>query len=121
MIKSVKFVSIPCHDQQRTLEFFAEKLGFSVLTDQPFSEGQRWIELRIQGSQTGVVLFTPEAHKSWIGGFSNITFTADDVEKTYQELKARGVEFDGPPKKEPWGTYALFKDPDGTSFCLSSR
>lgn len=120
MIRNVKLVSIPVTDQKRALEFYTKKLGFTVYTDQPFSEDQRWIEMKIGGSDTKVVLFTPEAHKAWIGGFSNITFTCDDVEKTYLEMRERGVEFTEPPKKQPWGTFALFKDPDGTTFCLSS-
>jgi uncharacterized glyoxalase superfamily protein PhnB len=43
------------------------------------------------------------------------------VHKTYDELAARGVEFAGPPKKEPWGSFVTFKDPDGNQFVLSSR
>jgi uncharacterized glyoxalase superfamily protein PhnB len=42
------------------------------------------------------------------------------VEQTYQELVARGVEFVTPPRKEQWGTFALFKDPDGNQFMLST-
>ena len=52
MIKAVKFVTVPAADQDRSLEFFTEKLGFSVATDQPFNEEQRWIELRIPGADT---------------------------------------------------------------------
>ncbi len=120
MIKSIKFASVPVTDQRRALEFYTDKLGFEVYTDQPFSGDQRWIELAIPGSPTRLVLFTPDAHRSWIGGFSNITFACDDVQRTFEELSARGVEFVEPPKKQPWGDYALFKDPDGTTFCLSS-
>ena len=120
MIKKLKFASIPVTDQQRALEFYTEKLGFSVYSDQPFSDEQRWIELRVDNGGTSVVLFTPEAHRGWIGGFSNITFACDDVQKTYERLTALGVEFLHPPKHEPWGSYTLFKDPDGTTFCLSS-
>jgi uncharacterized glyoxalase superfamily protein PhnB len=43
------------------------------------------------------------------------------VERTYEELKTRGVEFVSPPKKEPWGTYTIFKDPDGNQFVMGSR
>jgi hypothetical protein len=39
----------------------------------------------------------------------------------YQELKGRGVEFLGAPKKEHWGTFATFKDVDGNRFVLSSK
>jgi predicted enzyme related to lactoylglutathione lyase len=44
-----------------------------------------------------------------------------NVEQTYQELHMRGVEFTAPPQKQPWGTFAVFKDPDGNTFVLSSR
>jgi len=120
MITHVKLVSLPMRDQNRALDFYTEKLGFSILTDQPFDDKQRWIELRPPKAETRVVLFTPEGHQDRIGTFSNVVFNCDDIEQTYAELKARGVEFLGEPQKQPWGTYALFKDPDGNTFCLSS-
>jgi len=39
-----------------------------------------------------------------------LSYTCDDLQKTYGELKKRGVEFENPPKNEPWGNYAIFKD-----------
>ena len=121
MIKNVDFVSIPVADQKRALAFYTEKLGLSVFTDQPFNDKQRWIELKIAGAQTKVVLFTPEGHEARVGGFMNMTLSCDDLDKTYAELSARGVEFAAPPRKEPWGTSAIFEDPDGNSFVLGSR
>ena len=41
MIKQIKFVSIPVSDQKRALDFYTEKLGFTIITDQPFDEKQR--------------------------------------------------------------------------------
>lgn len=120
MIKHVKFISIPTRDQDRALEFYTASLGFRVVTDQPFGE-QRWIELRVPGAETGVVLFTPDGHEDRIGGFMNMAWASDDVQKTYDELVARGVEFVQPPRTEHWGTSAIFKDPDGNTFVLSSR
>jgi len=75
----------------------------------------------IPGAETEVVLFTPDGHEDRIGGFMNMSFWSDNVEKTYEQLKAKGVEFMSPPKKEPWGTFATFKDPDGNQFVLSSK
>ena len=43
MIKRIKFLGIPVRDQDRALKFYTEKLGFRILTDQQFSETQRWI------------------------------------------------------------------------------
>lgn len=46
----------------------------------------------------------------------NMSYTCEDIDKTYAELKKHGVEFEGPPQKQPWGTYAMFKDGEGKSF-----
>lgn len=121
MIKSIKFASIPVRDQDRALEFYTSKLGFSIVTDQPMGEGQRWIELGIPGAETRVVLFTAQGQEDRIGTFSNIVFSSENVEKTYQELSQKGVEFAEEPKKQAWGTFAVLKDPDGNQFVLSTK
>jgi catechol 2,3-dioxygenase-like lactoylglutathione lyase family enzyme len=120
MIKGVKFVSIPVRDQGRSLEFYTGKLGFRIVTDQPFGP-QRWIELAIPGAETKVVLFTAPGQEDRIGTFSMFAFWADNVQKTYEELSGRGVEFQQPPKTESWGTSAMFRDPDGNVFVVSSK
>lgn len=121
MIKYVKFVSVPVRDQDRALAFYTGKLGFTVMTDQPYDEAQRWIELRIPGAETRLLLFTPDAHRDRIGTPSHVTFAADDVARTYRELAARGVEFTMLPTRAEWGTAAAFTDPDGNQFVLSSK
>ena len=120
-MRKIKFVSIPVRDQDRALAFWTEKIGLQVVTDQSMGPGQRWIELKVPVAQTGVALFTPEGHESRIGSFSGVSFESDDVEKEHLELSARGVEFSQAPRREPWGTSAIFKDADGNSFVLSSR
>ncbi len=121
MIKRIKFIGIPVRDQDRALSFYTEKLGFRVLTDQQMSETQRWIELSIPGAETGVVLFTPDGHQDRIGTFVNTSWEVDNVEKTYAELQAKGVEFTGPPQKQAWGTFVMLKDSEGNQIVLSSR
>lgn len=120
MIKCIKFVSIPVTDQARALEFYTKKLGMRVLTDQPFDAAQRWIELGFPRAETKLVLFTAAGMEKMIGGFMNLSFTADDVEATARAMKANGVEFVQEPQKAEWGTAAIFKDPDGNQFVLST-
>jgi predicted enzyme related to lactoylglutathione lyase len=120
-IAGIKFVSIPVMDPERSLRFYTEALGFEILTDQEFGKGRRWIELKIPGAGTNVVLFTAPGQEGWMGHFSNVVFWTHSVDKAYEALKSRGVEFVQPPKKEPWGSSALFKDVDGNTFCLSSK
>ncbi len=119
MIKRVKFLGIPVANQERALNFYTGKLGFSVLTDQEFSEKQRWIELKVPGADTGVALFTPDGQESRIGTFINTAFEVDNLAKTYKDLAERGVEFLGPIKKEDWGSFAIMKDSEGNTICLS--
>jgi hypothetical protein len=57
---------------------------------------------------------TPE---NIVGPFMNMAFIADDVQKTCEELSARGE----PPQTESWGTSAIFRDPDGNSFVISHK
>ncbi len=121
MIRGVKIVSIPVSDQDRALRFYTEQLGFKVATDQAFGPVQRWIELLIPGSDVNIALFTPPGHESRIGGFQPVTFWCDDVFATAKLLESKGVQLDGQPKKEVWGTMAKFKDPDGNVFVFSGR
>ncbi len=121
MIKRIKFLGIPVRDQDRALKFYTEILGFRLLTDQQFSESQRWIELSIPGADTGISLFTPEGHEDRVGTFVNTSWEVDNVDKTYAELQGKGVEFAGPPQKQPWGTFAVMKDSEGNQIVLSAR
>jgi predicted enzyme related to lactoylglutathione lyase len=121
MITHVKFVSVPTRDQDRALAFWTEQVGFSVKTDQPFDAEQRWIELSIRNSGTSLVLFTPEGQEERIGSLFNGALACDDVEATYRQLTERGVSFVSAPQKQDWGSFAIFSDPDGNQFVLSSR
>jgi predicted enzyme related to lactoylglutathione lyase len=119
MITGLKFAGIPTRDQEEAVKFWTETIGFKVVTDQPMG-AQRWIELSIGKRETRIVLFTPEGHEERIGTFFNGSFECDDVERTYEQLSAKGVRFKGAPEKQPWGIFAIFYDPDGNSFVLSS-
>ena len=121
MIVHVKFVSVPTSDQDRALAFYTEKLGFRLLTDQPFGPTSRWIELGIGNSDTRFVLFTPPGSEGKVGAMFDGALACDDVEATYRQLSERGVEFEAPPTKQAWGTFAIMLDSEGNKFVLSSR
>jgi catechol 2,3-dioxygenase-like lactoylglutathione lyase family enzyme len=121
MIRGISVASIPVRNQDAALKFYTEKLGFKILTDQPFNGKQRWIELLIPGAESKVALFTPQGHESRIGSLQPLTFWCDDVFATSKILRAKGVEFVAEPKTEVWGTMAIFKDPDGNQFVISNK
>jgi predicted enzyme related to lactoylglutathione lyase len=118
VISRIKFLGIPVADQDRALRFYTEKLGFTVVGDVPFDEKQRWITLAIPGAETTVALFTPPGQEDRVGSFVNMGYLAPDIQKTYEDLAAKGVEFVKPPTQQAWGSYALFKDSEGNVCCL---
>jgi len=76
----------------------------------------------IPGAETGLALYTrPKVMRGGIGEFQSIAFWCDDVFATAKVLRSKGRHFCQEPKNEPWGSIAIFKDPDGNQFALSSK
>jgi len=122
-------------DQNSAFEFYVNKLGFKVHTDAPMGEGNRWLtvcapdqpsfEISLMQIAPGM-MFTEETAESMRdlvkrGTFGFGVFECADIYATYEELKAKGVEFSKPPTKEFYGTEALFKDDSGNWFSLGQK
>ena len=119
MIRQVGTVCVYVKDQQKALEFYRDVLGFEVRNDQPMGPNARWIEVAPKGSETRVVPFTPPGQEDRIGTFSGVVFSCDDIEATYTELTAKGVEFKQKPEKQPWGgILAQYYDVDRNTHVL---
>lgn len=121
MITSVRSVGIYVGDQDRAKQFWTETLGFNLVSDTPMGPedgGARWIEVAVSGSPVLLVLFTADDQRDRIGTFSNVLFNCDDIQKTYEQLRAKGVEFTEAPVQQFWGWWAVFKDPDGNTYGL---
>ncbi len=135
MITKMSHVLIWVKNQQEALEFYRDKLGFEVDTDAEMGPDFRWLTMRIK-DQPGfeIILAEPKAgmlldeesaaqlrslvDKGVLGGG---VFDADDIYKTYEDFKARGVEFKGPPSEQSWGTATVLKDNSGNWFSLSQQ
>lgn len=122
MLTQVRSVGIYVSDQQRALDFFTEVLGCQVVADTPMGEGPnalRWIEVKVPNDDVKLILFTPEGQEDRVGTFSNVIFHCDDMQKTYEELSSKGVDFPTPPERAPWGQWwAVFADSDGNKYGL---
>ena len=135
MISKMSHVSIYVLDQDSAFDFYVNKLGFNVHTDSSFGEGMRWLTVTTPEQPdleitlipvTDGMMFTKETAemmrrlvKSGTFGFG--VFECNDIYATYEELKAKGVEFTKAPKKEFYGIEALFKDDSGNWFSLSQK
>jgi lactoylglutathione lyase len=114
-------VRIFVRDWKRALDFYSQTLGMPVRSA---NEDLGWAELGIAGAPLALERAQPgdpESH-GLLGRFVGVSLRVDDVAATYAELRARGVEFVGPPEKQPWGgTLAHFRDPDGNVLTLFGR
>jgi lactoylglutathione lyase len=118
MISHVAKIGVNVKDQDRALEFYTKVLGCELVTNVPMGKDSRWIEVRPPGAQTALVLWTPKGMEDRIGTFSGIVFQSEDVQKTYEQLVAKGVKFTQAPTAQAGGTMGQFADPDGNIFVL---
>jgi catechol 2,3-dioxygenase-like lactoylglutathione lyase family enzyme len=135
MITRMSHVSIYVLNQDSAFDFYVNKLGFKVHTDAAMGEGMRWLtvtppeqpELEITlMSITEGMMFTKESAATMKelvkkGTFGFGVFECKDIFATYEELKAKGIEFTKEPRKEFYGVEALFKDDSGNWFSLGQK
>jgi|SRR5699024_5880145 len=120
MITSVASAIIYVSDQDAALEFYRDVLGFEVVMDAEMAEESRWLELRPSGAQTSIVLAAAAAFGKQPGEGAYLTFAADDVAATVEQLRARGASTSD-VTREPWGTYATVDAPDGHMLQFNER
>lgn len=117
------FVIIFVRDQERSLRFYVDCLGFRVAVDHKFDDGRRWIEVAPPDGNAHIGLAPVEPGTeiaSLISQETRIWFITEDVNRKYEEWKARGVHFRFPPQVPLWGgIHTRFEDPDGNSFGLA--
>src|SRR2546430_11206059 len=116
MIGPIKTVGVYVEDQNRSLEFFTHKLGFTLRRKIPMGPEVHWIEVSPPGAQSSLVLYPKSMMTNWTEMKPSLVFHCDDVTGTCQRLEAAGVTIKMQPTQLPWGTFATFLDPDGNEF-----
>jgi predicted enzyme related to lactoylglutathione lyase len=123
VIEGVSKVVIEVDDQVRALRFWTEALGFELHQDTTCGE-ERWVEVRAPDGGLILVLSTRRDERASVSNAlatSNVFFCCDDLAKTYDELRSRGVDFPQPPVELSFGWWSMFQDQDGNRFALHPR
>lgn len=123
------------HDQDEALAFYTQKLGMEVRADVTLPEmgNFRWLTVGPPGQEDvsivlmaipGAPMLSDETAQQirdlTAKGLAGTVFlTTDDCRASYDELRARGVEFTEEPEERPYGIDAGFRDPSGNSFRLT--
>jgi serine phosphatase RsbU (regulator of sigma subunit)/catechol 2,3-dioxygenase-like lactoylglutathione lyase family enzyme len=140
-------VNIYVRNQDRSLKFYLEQLGFHLAFDTRLQSGERWVAVAPPDGTALLSLVVPKptsAEYKLIGRATQVVFITEDVTSTFQRWSRRGVRFQQTPrlkrikfdgKGQPseasemllgtqtpiWGgVFARFRDVDGNSFSLVS-
>ncbi len=120
MITRVHSATIIVSDQEKALQFYTDVLGWEKRLDNTLPDGYRFLTVAPKGAAMEIALGKSEMFGGAEGVGRGISLIADDIQKTHDELVAKGVTFSLPPEKMPWGAMgAEFSDPDGNTFFLT--
>jgi serine phosphatase RsbU (regulator of sigma subunit) len=115
-------VAVFVRDQERSLRFYVDQLGFEVALDARSPSGERLLSVSPPDGTARLALVTPALGSEdylLIGRPTQVAFLTEHVAGKYQEWRKRGVVFTQQPEREPWGNVsAVFKDLDGNTFAL---
>ncbi len=117
MPPSLGRVSLVVRDYDEAIAFFVGVLGFDLVEDtELLAERKRWVVVAPPGGGAQLLLArasTPEQAArigDQTGGRVFLFLDTDDFRRDYERYRARGVEFVRPPRREDYGTVAVFKD-----------
>ncbi len=138
----VHAINVFVRDQDISLSFYRDQLGFSLVGDVRFGSGERWVAVAPPDGSTVLSLVSPKPDSKQydqIGHATNVVFVTEDVLAKYREWRARGVRFRYTPRLKRmtyerqtadraadgsapiWGgVITHFADPDGNTFALVS-
>jgi len=118
IFKSTVFV----RNHDRSLQFYVDQLGFTVVADARFEFDGRWVAVAPPDGSAVLALVAPKRgseNYKLIGRHTQIAFIAEDINATFELWSSRGVRFHHPPQKSLFGgASAVFSDGDGNSFEL---
>jgi catechol 2,3-dioxygenase-like lactoylglutathione lyase family enzyme len=134
MLKQLTHVQVWVHDQDEALAFYTDKLGMELREDVTVPEmgNFRWLSVGLPGQDVSITLMAvpgppvfdeetrDQIHRLLAKGASGgLFFATDDAQKSYEELKGRGVEFTQEPTEQPYGIDAGFRDISGNHFRMA--
>ena len=131
----IQLVSLIVADYDEAIQFFVDRLGFHLVTDEPAvtshsNQPKRWVVVRppstIDANGSGPALLLARAEgpqqqaaigSQWAGRVG-LFWQVADFDATYTRMKSAGIEFEGVPREESYGRVVVFKDVAGNKWDL---
>ena len=124
----IESFAIVISEYDPAIEFFVDVLGFELVEDSVTltndGHAKRWVVVRPPGAETGILLARADGERqaeavgNQVADRVGFLLRVDDFEEMYGRMIAKGVEFVGPPRAEPYGSVAVFLDVAGNQWDL---
>ncbi len=128
LMANIHLVTLVVRDYDPAIRFFVDVLGFELVEDGPSvtNDGRpkRWVVVRPRGGETGILLARADGEQqtpivgAQFAGRVGLFLRVDDFDAMHARLLAAGVEFVSPPRREPYGRVAVFRDVEGNKWDL---
>lgn len=123
--QSLFLVTLVVDDYDRAKDFYCRALGFECLQDEVQPEGKRWVVVKPKGGNGAALLLAQAASSvqkaaigNQTGGRVGFFLKTDDFARDHAAMVGRGVHFLEAPRREVYGTVAVFSDPYGNTWDL---
>jgi len=124
MPKRLALVSLLVPNYDQALAYFAGRLGFELRKDSDLGDGKLWVRIGLPGAATEFLLARAlgEGQSAAIGAQGGgrvwLFLETEDFDRDFAAFTAEGVTFEEPPRVEPYGRVAVFRDPWGNRWDL---
>ncbi|RDY65781.1 VOC family protein [Lysobacter soli] len=124
MQKHIACFALVVADYDEAIDFYVRKLGFELREDTDMGDGKRWVLVAPRGAQTAILLAraVDDEQRAAIGrqtgGRVGFFLHTDDFARDHASMLAHGVRFHEEPRREHYGTVAVFEDLYGNRWDL---
>ena len=125
MIQRLTLTALLVRDYDEAIAFYVEALGFELVEDTALGADKRWVVVRPSGSDGAGLLLARAADEAQTarigdqaGGRVFLFLQTDDFAGDHTRMSAAGVRFLEPPRREAYGTVAVFEDLYGNRWDL---
>lgn len=126
--QQISSIALVVTNYDDAIEFYTQKLGFTLIEDTNLGNGKRWVEISPKNSNGTNLLLAKANNEIQVSAIGNQTggrvflfLQTSDFWSDYEQMKQNGVKFLEEPRQEPFGTVVVFEDLYGNKWDLLQK